>query len=69
MCLISSQFLSEETSVLPSLCKFFKKPQKQQGASLPSKKFRQHYMCNSWQDEVVQLTALHDIEEEDEDGH
>ncbi|KAL9962723.1 hypothetical protein ACROYT_G031859 [Oculina patagonica] len=65
----TSELLPEETSTLPSLCRFFKKPQRQQGAHLPSKNFRKQIMCHSWEGGVVELNALDDIQEEDEEGH
>ena len=61
------QLLPEGTSTLPSLCKIFKKPQRQHGVSLPSRNFRRQYMCQTFEDDLVQLNGLHDIEEEDED--
>ncbi|PFX14884.1 hypothetical protein AWC38_SpisGene20926 [Stylophora pistillata] len=55
------------TNTLPSLCKIFKKPQRQQGTSTPSREFRKHYMCQTWDDNYVQISPLHDIMEEEEE--
>ena len=55
------------TNTLPSLCKIFKKPQRQQGTSTPSRDFRKHYMCQTWDDNYVQISPLHDIMEEEEE--
>ena len=63
------QALPETTSTgtLPSLCRFFKKPERQKGVKRPSQGFRRNFMTKSWLDGIADLSILHDIVEEDED--
>nr|XP_058942146.1 uncharacterized protein LOC131770454 [Pocillopora verrucosa] len=55
------------TSTLPSLTNLFKKPQRQQGITSPTRNFRQHYMSQSWDENYMQINPLHDIMEEEEE--
>ena len=59
--------LPDDTSTLPTLCRFFKKPQRQKGVAKPSQRFRRNFMTTSWEGDVCDLSVLHDIAEEDED--
>ncbi|CAH3143935.1 unnamed protein product [Pocillopora meandrina] len=54
------------TGTLPSLTNLFKKPQRQQGITSPTRNFRKHYMSRSWDENYMQ-NPLHDIMEEEEE--
>ncbi|RMX47755.1 hypothetical protein pdam_00011774 [Pocillopora damicornis] len=55
------------SSTLPSLTNLFKKPERQQGITSPTRNFRKHYMSRSWDENYMQINPLHDIMEEEED--